>query len=237
MSKKSFEDIEQIIKNAAEANEPAFDEKSWKKMEAMLDKETDSRRPVAFWLWWLLPLLIGGSVVSYFILNKNNNQQKIATLKNDDPAKENIKSNAVDINNNLSEPDAINSTNRNNQLSNIQKGKKTNTQVSQKPNRSVIVTAASNANLQNNNEELFAKKNLSGKAKGKLAGKITSVKPVSDEGDAENLSTSNNPDLIKNNEDGQVKQEEVIVVKVDADKVNEKEIEKIIDSVITKSKS
>ena len=35
MSKKSFNHIEQIIKNASEANQPAFEEQAWEKMEAL----------------------------------------------------------------------------------------------------------------------------------------------------------------------------------------------------------
>ena len=79
MNKKSFKDIEQIIINAAEANEPAFDEQSWKKMEVLLDKQNSRKKPFAF--WWLVPLLIGGAVISYFAFNKSepkDNQHQIA---------------------------------------------------------------------------------------------------------------------------------------------------------------
>jgi hypothetical protein len=87
MSKRPFKEIEQIIKDTLEAHEPAFNEASWKKMEAMLDKEDDRKRPFVFWLWWLLPLLIGAGLLSYFAFNKNNSQREItAVKKNDVPA-------------------------------------------------------------------------------------------------------------------------------------------------------
>jgi len=50
MSRKSFKDIEEIIKAAAGAHEPPFEEASWKKMEMLLDKEKDRRRPF-FWIF------------------------------------------------------------------------------------------------------------------------------------------------------------------------------------------
>lgn len=99
MSKRSFKDIEQFIKNAAEVGEPAFDEESWNKMEALLDKE-GTKKPFAF--WWLLPVLIGAGIISYFALNKNepkDEKQAITVQKNNDPVKESIKT--VDVNKNL----------------------------------------------------------------------------------------------------------------------------------------
>ena len=101
MSKRSFKDIEQFIKNAAEAHEPAFDEEAWKKMELLLDKEKDRKKPFAF--WWLLPLVIAGAAVSYFAFTKNeqkDNQPEIAVQKNNDPAKENSNSTVIDTDKN-----------------------------------------------------------------------------------------------------------------------------------------
>ena len=41
MSKKSFKDIEHIIKAAADAHEQPFNEGSWKNMEKLLDMDKD----------------------------------------------------------------------------------------------------------------------------------------------------------------------------------------------------
>ena len=59
MSKKSFNEIEDTIRQVLEANEPAFKEEAWEKMEALLDKDKDRKKPFPFWLWLFLPLLIG----------------------------------------------------------------------------------------------------------------------------------------------------------------------------------
>jgi hypothetical protein len=83
MSRKSYNDIEKIIKDLAEAHEPAFDEQAWLKMEILLDKEKDRRKPF-FWLWWVLPILIATGVGSYFIFYKMNTeiQHPIAVKNN-----------------------------------------------------------------------------------------------------------------------------------------------------------
>lgn len=110
MSKKSFNDIEQAIKAAAEAHEPAFDEQAWKKMEALLDKDKDRKRPFAFWLWWLLPLLLVSGALSYFAFKSpgkyselqktsvQNNTAKIpdAAMQDKPAEKGNIKAGTVD---------------------------------------------------------------------------------------------------------------------------------------------
>lgn len=46
--------------------EQPFEEASWRKMELLLDKEKEPKRPLG-WLWWLLPglLLVGASVFFY----------------------------------------------------------------------------------------------------------------------------------------------------------------------------
>jgi hypothetical protein len=67
-SEEQFEHIENKIKEATENNQIVFEEKSWDRMEALLDKD-DKRRPF-LWLWFLLPLaLIGGYSAYYFSLN------------------------------------------------------------------------------------------------------------------------------------------------------------------------
>ena len=70
MSKKSFDHIENRIREAAENSEPAFDEFAWSKMEALLDKEKDNKRRYIFW-WILLPLLFVSAGGTYlFFKNK-----------------------------------------------------------------------------------------------------------------------------------------------------------------------
>ena len=70
MSKKPFDDIESLIKQLADAQEPAFEEASWVKMEQLLDKEKEAvrRRPL-FFLWWLVPIMLAGGAISYVALN------------------------------------------------------------------------------------------------------------------------------------------------------------------------
>jgi hypothetical protein len=70
-SEKRFEHIENKIKEAAENNDIVFEEKSWEKMEALLDKE-DKRKPF-FWLWFLIPIVLV-STYGLFTLAKNNDK-------------------------------------------------------------------------------------------------------------------------------------------------------------------
>lgn len=244
MSKRSFKDIEQFIKNAAEAHEPAFDEEAWNKMELLLDKDKGKKRPFAF--WWLLPLLIAGTVVSYFAFNKNDlkdNQPEIAVQKNNDPAKENSSRTTVDADENSKQVDKVNLNNNIDQFTN-RDAKNANAPVLVKTNKP---SSASNNNLsahrteagepygQTAAEELFAKQKLVDKAKGKMNAKISSALPVSDDENTEGAATSNTPDRTRNNSNEVKKTEEVIVVKINTGNADEKEIEKIIDSAITKS--
>ncbi|MFT3980224.1 MAG: outer membrane beta-barrel protein [Ferruginibacter sp.] len=66
MNKRPYNQVEEQIKAAAEGWEPAFDEQAWERMEQMLEKDDDRRRPVAWWLW-LLPLILGLATAGYFI--------------------------------------------------------------------------------------------------------------------------------------------------------------------------
>lgn len=243
MSKRSFKDIEEFIKNAAEAHEPAFNEQSWNKMEALLDKENNRKKPFAF--WWLLPVLIGGAVISYFALNKNepkDNQQQIAVQEKNDPAKENSNINTVDVNKNLKEPDQLNSTNKKDQFTIRDNDKNANAPVSVKANgpSANINLSARRAPWEGSGgkikgEQLFAKNTLADNAKGKMNAKITSTIPVSDKELTQDVTASNTPDVTQSNLNEPGKVEEVIVIKVNAGNADEKQVEKIIDSVITKS--
>ena len=79
MSKKSFNHIEQIIKNASEANQPAFEEQAWKKMEALLNKEDDRAKPIV-WFKWIWPALLVTSLLCYWFLTRpGRNKTKIVS--------------------------------------------------------------------------------------------------------------------------------------------------------------
>jgi len=77
MKEKQFDHIENKIRAAAENSEPDFDEQSWQKMEQLLDKEDNRKRPLA---WFILPVLLCALVAGYFILNKKDPSQKEPTL-------------------------------------------------------------------------------------------------------------------------------------------------------------
>jgi Outer membrane protein beta-barrel domain len=260
MSKKSFSDIEQIVKNAVEAYEPAFDEQAWKKMETLLDKEEDRRRPVVFWLWWLLPLLMGAGVLSYFTFNKGEKENELTIQKNDNPAGEKTKNNAAgaDKNSDISGSKSItlnnsevtknDSDNNANDVVKVTEVVKTNDVV-----KSSDVVAVNNYKTNRRgtdtksrtpDEALFSSKKPGDMVAGKTKATITPASPVSDDEKAEDLAgnpISENSDKSKKTEPVNAnsatvtKPEETIVIKIDTDKVSEKEIEKIVDSVITKS--
>ena len=268
MSKKSFNDIEQIVKNAAEAHEPAFDEQAWKKMEVLLDKEEDRRRPFIFWLWWLLPLLIGAGVLSYFTFTKIKNEKGITVQKNDNAAGQKNKNNFLEAD---KKSDIAGSTNTNNTLHNNSVTKnnidnKTSDVVTYNDfakTKNVVINndlvknndvaavnnyktsrRGTNTKKQTADEVLSSSKKITDKVAGKTKAIITPASPVSDDEKTEALaenSISENLDKSKKTEPANVnsetltKPEEAIVIKVDAGKLNEKEIEKIIDSAITKS--
>jgi Outer membrane protein beta-barrel domain len=70
-NEKRFEHIENKIKEAAENNDIVFEEKSWEKMEVLLDKE-DKRKPF-FWLWFLVPIIL---LSGYGLFRHSNNNDK-----------------------------------------------------------------------------------------------------------------------------------------------------------------
>jgi hypothetical protein len=69
-SEKRFEHIEYKIKEAAENNPIVFEEKSWIKMEAILDRE-DKRKPFV-WLWFLFPIVLMGGYGLYLFSETTN---------------------------------------------------------------------------------------------------------------------------------------------------------------------
>jgi Outer membrane protein beta-barrel domain len=90
MSKEEqFEHIENKIKQAIQNNPPAFDEKAWDKMEALLDKDEKKPRPF-YWMWFLLSLVVLGTGGVYFYSYKNSHKistEKIAGSSNNDSLK------------------------------------------------------------------------------------------------------------------------------------------------------
>ena len=81
MSQKSFDDIENRIREAAANSEPAFDEQAWLKMEVLLNKEDRKKR--RFFIWWRygLPLLlIAVGVAGYWYFNKQPVEKTTAEI-------------------------------------------------------------------------------------------------------------------------------------------------------------
>ncbi|MFZ1306070.1 MAG: outer membrane beta-barrel protein, partial [Ferruginibacter sp.] len=91
-SERQYKYIEDKIKDAADAADYDFNEASWKKMEALLDKNKDKRRPF-FWIFSAIVmgvLLVVGGII-YQSLNKNHQSQNIRKPidnKNDDLQKQ-----------------------------------------------------------------------------------------------------------------------------------------------------
>ena len=171
-SKKSFDHIEEKIKQAAENNLPAFDEKAWQLMEAKLDNDGKKRRPL---LWWfILPLLIAGLWGGYELLKSSNKEtSKLATEKNE-AGKPNIsvtenlnKENTLPENENINNkiPATINDANKTNNISGENEIKKVSTTGS---------TAFENNNESRNNvNRPVTSKKSKGKNKGKMVSQVS----------------------------------------------------------------
>ncbi|MBK8611704.1 MAG: porin family protein [Chitinophagaceae bacterium] len=262
MSRKSFSDIEQVIKNAAEANEPAFDEAAWKKMEALLDKEDDRKRPVVFWLWWLLPLVIGGATISYFVFNKTNKQPVVVISKNEASLKTNNNETgkqpavAVSKNEGLLNHDNTNVSGAAQKDPGDQRSGSMNEQVGSNNSDAPKNTAApKNSSAPGNTDfplrvkktpvktpgagtiedaEQWGNKNmLTGNSKSKMKASIVAPGQQQDD-DAEGKAEIDTKEQEAGSNPDSVKKEEIIVVKIDPAKTGEKEIEKIVDSLISK---
>lgn len=91
MNKRSFKDIEEEMKQLANAHEAPFDEQAWVRMEALLDKDKDRKRPPFFWLWWLLPIVVAGVAGVYYLYsnNKPNNERAYALSKTESTVSDN----------------------------------------------------------------------------------------------------------------------------------------------------
>jgi hypothetical protein len=248
MSKKSFSEIEQAVKHAAEAYEPAFDEQAWKKMEVLLDKEKDRKKPFFFWLWWLLPLLIAAGVTVYFSMHTNNMQTELAVQKKEMAASEtttNIIS-ATDKNTDQSVTATV-TQNTGNDLKPDTGDQNTPGNASGQGNTisrvdTEKISSRDKSKNRNAREALYDAGKPAGTIKGKTSVAITPASPESDE-EKEEMATGN---PVSGNTDKSTKPaapaaepdtkpEEALVIKVEAGKLNEKEIEKMVDSVITKT--
>ncbi len=84
MKKKLFDHIEDKIREAAENTQPDFDEQDWAKMEALLDKEKDRKRPVLFWFTTLFLIMVIG-FTGYKLITKTAIKQEnaLTQLKSD----------------------------------------------------------------------------------------------------------------------------------------------------------
>lgn len=72
-SEKHYKYIEDKIKDAANEADYAFDESSWKKMEILLDKNKDKRRP---FFWIISTLLLGGLILVSAIVYQSGFRNK-----------------------------------------------------------------------------------------------------------------------------------------------------------------
>jgi len=283
MSKSSFNEIEQAIKAAAEAHQPGFDELAWKKMEVLLDKEKDRKRPAVFWLWLLVPGLLVSGLVTYFLFtdaDKTKQQQPVAVVKIDKPATENVtdnkasstvvETNALVNNADLNSNATLQSKQEvsNNEPVDLKEDKSTALFISKKANdKEKVNTKNSNSYIskakttlkikpgaieEESNNRLNTKKDKStslltykpAKTEAKINPKksfsiiskaktVATIKPGSLEEGNENPAQITNPEQSKSNLTDKEK-EDVIVIKVDAQKTSDKEIGKIIDSVAEK---
>ncbi len=76
MSKKQFDNIEDKIREAADNNQPDFNEAAWGKMTLLLDKEGRRRRP----LLWLIPLLLALATGGGYLLYNNTPDEENTTV-------------------------------------------------------------------------------------------------------------------------------------------------------------
>ncbi|MBS1752866.1 MAG: outer membrane beta-barrel protein [Bacteroidetes bacterium] len=247
MSKKSFNDIEQAIKAAAEAHEPAFDEQAWKKMEALLDNDKDRKRPFAFWLWWLLPLLLVSGTLSYFAFKspakynepqKTSEQKKSAKMPNavvQDMHAEtgSIKSSTAGNTNTSNDTSLVEKQNINNQPNNLPNNK--NIIISkQEPSKANTGTA------EQESENLFTKNSNNKKTKGKMkvgivAPAAANVNETTEPGD-NSAKADADKKMATDTKDDNKKTEELVVINMDTAKMTEKKLQEIADSVVKKIK-
>ena len=70
MNKEQFEHIETKFREAAENFHPEVNPQGWEKMEALLDRHEDKRRPAGIWWYGLFLLLLTGGLGTYFYISR-----------------------------------------------------------------------------------------------------------------------------------------------------------------------
>ena len=110
MSEKQFEHIENKIREAVQNTHVDFDKTSWRKMEALLNKQ-DKKKPL-FWLLIFLPLmLIMGLGIHALTNNKTDTQKSETTRVIDKKIKNNLlavsQKSVIEINENYIKEDSI----------------------------------------------------------------------------------------------------------------------------------
>jgi hypothetical protein len=193
MNKRLYNDIEQIIKNAAEAYEPAFDEQAWLKMEVLLDKENNKTKPPFLWLWWLLPIVTGILAGGYLLFSNkdvpgnatkkpvdNHQQGSIFNNKNNAPT---VNDPNIDLANNL--PSVSVETNK--PVSPILKQPASFIKPAGIHKGQKIISSTVNYALQSFNEVVIPNKQHSYKTNKKSLITIQSSQPVSDNENAQGM--------------------------------------------------
>ena len=72
MNKEQFEHIETKFREAAENFHPEVNPQGWEKMEALLDRHDDKRRPIGIWWYGLFLLLLTGGLGTYFYISRES---------------------------------------------------------------------------------------------------------------------------------------------------------------------
>jgi hypothetical protein len=70
MNREQFEHIEIKFREAAENFHPEVNSLGWEKMEALLDRHDDKRRPAGIWWYGLFLLLLSGGLGTYFYISR-----------------------------------------------------------------------------------------------------------------------------------------------------------------------
>ena len=82
MDKQQSDHIENRFRQAADNFLPPQNEEAWKRMEALLDKDPDRRKP--FIWWWMLALLLvgaGGAGTYYYVHNRPEKKETTVQLQ------------------------------------------------------------------------------------------------------------------------------------------------------------
>ena len=72
MNKEQFEHIETKFREAAENFHPEVNPRAWEKMEALLDRQDDKRRPAGIWWYGLFLLLLTGGLGTYIYFSRED---------------------------------------------------------------------------------------------------------------------------------------------------------------------